>query len=175
MNASTLSPADSPARTYPSQDGEPESPESGPASGPNTDASSVNWNPIGSSSKTSECYSIEEWKQSWPTSMLSGTMRNSMLYPLPEWEPPTDGIESGSLDTLDPWATPTTRDYKDSGNVSEVPVNGLLGRQVKHFAGRTRQSGCVHPEFHLWLMGYPKRWNDCRAQVTPSSHKSQRP
>lgn len=57
------------------------------------------------------------------------------------------------------WATPTTRDHKD-GDCSEadVPVNGLLGRQVVRYSAPTENRGVLNPAFSLWLMGYPSAW-----------------
>lgn len=57
------------------------------------------------------------------------------------------------------WGTPTARDHKDSGNCSNVPDNGLLGRMAKSWSGTTDQPGSLAPEFHLWLMGWPEGWN----------------
>jgi site-specific DNA-cytosine methylase len=56
------------------------------------------------------------------------------------------------------WGTPTTRDHKDSGDCSNVPDNGLLGRMAKSWSGMTDQPGSLSPEFHLWLMGWPQGW-----------------
>ena len=35
------------------------------------------------------------------------------------------------------WGTPTARDWKDTGDMTNVPTNGLLGRQVLQFPERT--------------------------------------
>ena len=59
---------------------------------------------------------------------------------------------------LHSWGTPTARDHKDTGTTSNVPENGLLGRMVKSFAGQMVKGGCVHPQFHCWLMGWPTEW-----------------
>jgi hypothetical protein len=64
------------------------------------------------------------------------------------------------------WGTPTARDHKDSGNCSNVPDNGLLGRMVKRWSGTTEQSGSLNPDFHLWLMGWPEGWNDLEPLAT---------
>jgi len=50
------------------------------------------------------------------------------------------------------WGTPTTRDWKDVGDLSNVPENGLLGRQV---------GGSLNPTWVEWLMGFPLGWTDC--------------
>jgi hypothetical protein len=61
------------------------------------------------------------------------------------------------------WGTPTARDWKDTGDMTNVPENGLLGRQV---------GGSLNPTWVEWLMGYPSGWTDCAPSATPSSPKS---
>lgn len=77
------------------------------------------------------------------------------------------------------WGTPTTRDYKDTGNMENVPVNGLLGRQVlmptprvegfdagAHRGKADSLHAVVKQESNLklnsaWvgrMMGYPDSW-----------------
>ena len=53
----------------------------------------------------------------------SVTPRGRLLFRLVPSTPRTAGIASGL------WGTPTSRDHKDTGNMENVPVNGLLGRQ----------------------------------------------
>tara|TARA_R100001086_G_scaffold941_1_gene491 strand:- start:383 stop:1087 length:705 start_codon:yes stop_codon:yes gene_type:complete len=60
---------------------------------------------------------------------------------------PTEGTDCGSSRT---WPTPTTRDYKDTGNLENVPEKGLLGRVFQNTFGTRLQ-----PEFSEWLMGLP--------------------
>ena len=48
------------------------------------------------------------------------------------------------------FATPTGRDWKDTGNIENVPENALLGRQYRHIFGEN-----LAPEFSEWLMGFP--------------------
>ncbi len=76
---------------------------------------------------------------------------------------PTEGIDSGSSRT---WPTPTTRDYKDTGNLENVPEKGLLGRVFQNTFG-TR----LPPEFSEWLMGLPTGHtvvNGFKPSATPS-------
>ncbi|MFN4287732.1 MAG: hypothetical protein ACK4E3_04460 [Brevundimonas sp.] len=61
------------------------------------------------------------------------------------------------------WMTPTARDYKDgSTSLANVPVNGLLGRQVLTTPPRgtdisdTRRT--LNPLFVEALMGWPTGW-----------------
>jgi hypothetical protein len=54
----------------------------------------------------------------------SATPQGRLLFRLVPSTPRTAGIASGL------WGTPTSRDHKDTGNMENVPVNGLLGRQV---------------------------------------------
>lgn len=40
------------------------------------------------------------------------------------------GKTGRKLQTVAGWATPTCRDHKDTGNMDNVPINALLGRQA---------------------------------------------
>jgi hypothetical protein len=53
--------------------------------------------------------------------------------------------------------TPTSRDHKDTGNMENVPVNALLGRELGKNRGLKLQ-----PAFALWMMGYPEDWCDLK-------------
>lgn len=72
-----------------------------------------------------------------------------------------------------PWATPTIRDHKDGSNVTWVPENCLLGRQV-HGAitlsspCATEKRGALNPRFSLWLQGYPAEWASCGERAMQS-------
>jgi len=48
------------------------------------------------------------------------------------------------------WPTPTSRDWKDTGTMENVPENALLGRAYHHTYG-----GNLPGEFSEWLMGIP--------------------
>lgn len=56
----------------------------------------------------------------------SATPAGRLLFRLVPSTPRTGGIGSGFSPL---WGTPTSRDYKDTGDQTNVPVNGLLGRQ----------------------------------------------
>ena len=58
------------------------------------------------------------------------------------------------------WATPTTRDWKDSANAN-VATNSLLGRQAPRSMLNGRESQItLNPRFTEWLMGWPIGWTE---------------
>ncbi len=57
------------------------------------------------------------------------------------------------------WATPTTRDHKDSHYTPNVSENCLLGRQVWGCLFATAKLGVLNPDLSRWLMGYPREWH----------------
>ena len=66
------------------------------------------------------------------------------------------------------WPTPTTRDYKDTGDLKNVKVNCLLGRAVRP----SKKNGSLNPTWVAWLMGYPTEWLNCVDSEMPSYRKS---
>lgn len=96
------------------------------------------------------------------------------------------------------WATPSTRDYKDSAGMATTGINpdgserervDQFPRQVFAWDGQTqRQSEAptgpsdlsqptprragLNPRFGLWLMGFPVAWLDSAPLETRSSRKS---
>lgn len=61
--------------------------------------------------------------------------------------------------TLAGWATPTSRDHKDAASdLTNTPVNGLLGRQALISTASTEKRGALASEFSSWLMGFPLEW-----------------
>ena len=73
-----------------------------------------------------------------------GTKRQRCVFRLGLSEDSTEGSVCGS------WPTPTSRDWKDTGNIDNVPENALLGRAYRHTFGQN-----LVPEFSEWLMGIP--------------------
>ena len=66
------------------------------------------------------------------------------------------------------WATPTSRDHKDgASDLTNTPINSLLGRQVSLSPATTTKRGQLAPEFSGWLMGFPVSWMKC----APSKRK----
>jgi len=90
---------------------------------------------------------LDNYSETWPR---SGMMRNGIAYRLPTLALRINETESGS------WPTPTARDWKDTGNLSNVPENGLLGRFFKNRFGIN-----LPPIVSEWLMGFPSGWTDC--------------
>lgn len=54
------------------------------------------------------------------------------------------------------WATPTSRDYKDTGDCANVPENALLGRMVHP----SKVEGSLNPDWVESLMGFPIGYTD---------------
>ena len=76
---------------------------------------------------------------------------------------------------LEMWPTPTARDWKDTGDLSKVPPNGLLPRVVwrRERERESSMSGQLNPTWVEWLMGFLLGWTDLGPSATRSSRKSQ--
>ena len=125
---STSSAAASPVRTSASPGPAQGSPGSGPDSGGSTRGSFAWFDRASLSWKTSQRCLVEGWarfSETWPR---AGTMHSGTAYLLPPSAPLTGAI--GCSSSRGAWATPTTRDHKDGASPGDVPVNGMLGRQV---------------------------------------------
>lgn len=129
-HTSTSSPADSPARTSVSLAAGPDWPENARVFGGSSQGSLGNYDPATSSLRTSQLSLLEDSTSSLRTLPRAGSMRNGTIYQRQPLAPLTGATASGSLPTPETFGTPTTRDWKDVGDMTNVPTNGLLGRQV---------------------------------------------
>jgi hypothetical protein len=60
--------------------------------------------------------------------------------------------------------TVTSRDHKDTGNLENVPVNALLGRELGKNHGMMLQ-----PAFAEWMQGFPIGWTELSASEIQSA------
>jgi hypothetical protein len=104
-----------------------------------------------------------------------------LVYRLAASAPRTSAKDSGS------WATPTTRDHRDIGNLenSRIRKDGMIrndtvprqafGPIVTGSPAATEKLGQLNPAHPRWLMGYPAEWDACAPTAMPSSRKSPKP
>ena len=88
------------------------------------------------------------------------------------------GMTLGMAVRIAGWGTPQARDWKDVGDLSNIPINRYLPRQVRgaitNGSGAPTQRlpladsiGALNPQFSCWLMGYPQEWVSCADSATP--------
>ena len=98
-------------------------------------------------------------------------------WPTPRAQEPGSTSENygkGLKNTAENWATPTTRDWKDTANAN-VPVNSLLGRQAPQIMkDGTESQITLNPRFTEWLMGWPIAWTEFELAETEWFHWLQR-
>ena len=95
---------------------------------------------------------MDSQKQNWPTVRTSSA--NGASSKEVEAGNPKQRLEV----MITNWATPTTRDWKDTANAN-VPTNSLLGRQApRSMINGTQSQITLNPRFTEWLMGWPIGW-----------------
>ena len=88
------------------------------------------------------------------------------------------GMTLGMAVRIAGWGTPQARDWKDVGDLSNIPINRYLPRQVRgaitNGSGAPTQKlpladsiGALNPQFSCWLMGFPQEWVSCADSATP--------
>ncbi len=123
---------------------------------------------------------MDSQKQNWPTVRTSsangasskeveaGNPKQRLEVMITNWPTPraqepgstSENYGKGLKNTAQNWATPTTRDWKDSCNAN-VPVNSLLGRQAPQIMkDGTESQITLNPRFTEWLMGWPVGWTE---------------
>ena len=141
--------------------------------------------PDGSSSKTSQCFDVEDWDKCYDPSQRSGMMQNGTVYLLEplvrltretgsgSWPTPTvsgnynrKGASKTSGDGLATavWnrPTPTARDYKDTAkNWEDLSKYAHKKRLPCSVAAVEKRNGKLNPRWVDWLMGYPIDHTDC--------------
>jgi hypothetical protein len=111
----------------------------------------------------------QDYKKRGPNSIQQGLHEESRNWPTVRTSS-ANGASSKEVEAGNPkqrlevmitnWATPTTRDWKDSCNAN-VPVNSLLGRQAPQIMRDGTQSQItLNPRFTEWLMGWPIGWTE---------------
>lgn len=116
-------------------------------------------------------------------------IKNRTFWPMPRAGNPGSrpNLKGGKIlaEEVKKWPTPTTRDYKDTGNLENVEENCLLGRAVvKRKWATPRQfmykdattdrnksnlgeqvQGQLNPDWVEWLMGWPVGWSSLEPTI----------
>jgi hypothetical protein len=115
----------------------------------------------------------------WPTPMHTDGTKACNRY--------REGRQNqlGAMVSTALWATPTTRDHKNSGDLTNYIYGGKrdkprldqLSTQIFGLAppgsnAPTAKPGAMNPAFPCWVMGFPLAWDDCAPTATRSSPKS---
>lgn len=126
----------------------------------------------------------------WPTPTVGNATGSQMAKDASPTGRRPDGskatVSLNAVAQLAGWATPTTRDHKDTGDMSQSmtradgkPRNDTVPRQAFGATSisspaQTGKRGALNPAFSRWLMGYPAAWDSCGATAMQSSRKSPR-
>lgn len=119
--------------------------------GLNTSDALMKADPVLSSSKTQQDYSIAEWGQSFKAYPRSGTMRNGRLSALPCLEVPKKGSECSSL----PIPTLTT------GLGSGRNAGATRSEKWLKDKGLLQSTQALNPQMMELLFNFPKDWTKC--------------
>jgi hypothetical protein len=194
-DTSTLSLADSHARTFRAQEKAQASMASAQVSGQKWRASLARYDPDTHSLKTAQCSLFADLIESSPTLPRWGSMRNGELFQRPTlvlrtcasasglWQTPVsdDAINraSGKFDTENPrnglpaaakrYATPNASDGAKWSNQS-VEERQAKGQQVR-LCHQLSAGGQLNPTWVEWLQGWPSEWTDLKLLEMAKFHE----
>lgn len=165
-NPSTLSAADSHARTFLLLASARDSMENDQLFGPSSSGSFAKLNPDGSWAKTSQGFyqvmmdgSSETFSETWPA---PGSMSNGECFQRLAWEPRISENEFLF------WPTPRSPKYGVDS------TKRTRENRKNHSDLESAIGGPPNPNWLEWLMGFPRNWTGVNASEMPSSPKSRK-
>ena len=115
--------------------------------------------------KLSDAILYEEKQKMWPTPTTQAIEHPNMILNETGRRLTKDGKDSHSLnlaDSVKMFATPTARDYKDTGkaivNMKRHTLPQVIARSNKE--EWIPKGSALNPEWVEWLMGYPIGWTE---------------